>query len=518
MAVPLNLDLPPSARLELGDAPPKSLLARLLPILDDLGGALDQDQLLSRLCRHTAEQLDAPAALVLLTDLDGLRVASVVGLPDSVLGGVTVPPPPELAARLFHGGLVVIGDLHRTLDLEPRLDSLLCDLRTVMAAPLRTRGTMVGVLAVAFNEAHRPLPSADRELLGLLAGHGGQALGHVQAYREAIDGQRRLSAVIGGLADGIAVLDVLGMVNAWNPAAERLTGLSAQDVVGLPFPLPLGTPDAPVEHHLGEGRWVEVAANSVSEIPDLQVVALRDISRQKALEAAKTMFVAATSHELKTPLTVIKSFAEWLRDNVETASPERRKLALDAVVSSADELHQIVEQILLTTRTEAGALDIDPHPVELGRLVEAVAENFSVVGKGHELIINRPGEPVIVRADVHAVRTGLGQLLENAFKYSPDGGRITVTAVDRHDGMAEISVQDEGIGLAPGEADYLYVAFYQGETRAKSRVRGGVGLGLSIVRRLAEAQGGSVGASGEPGQGARFWFTLPIDDLTTPDN
>ena len=163
------------------------------------------------------------------------------------------------------------------------------------------------------------------------------------------------------------------------------------------------------------------------------------------------------------------------------------------------------------------ALDIEPRAVELGRLVEAVAENFSVVGKGHQLVIERPKDPVIVRADVHAVRTGLGQLLENAFKYSPDGGVITVTAVDRLDGMAEISVSDQGIGLAPGEPDNLFVAFYQGQTRARSRVRGGVGLGLSIVRRLAEAQGGTVGAQGEPGQGSRFWFTLPIDDPNTAD-
>jgi signal transduction histidine kinase len=116
-----------------------------------------------------------------------------------------------------------------------------------------------------------------------------------------------------------------------------------------------------------------------------------------------------------------------------------------------------------------------------------------------------------VWADPQAVRTALGQLLENAIKYSPDGGLVTVAVGLLPGGdVVELSVTDQGIGLAPGEEDYLFMPFYQGETRSRSGVRGGVGLGLSIVRRLVEAHGGRVGASGTPGKGSRFWFTLPV--------
>ena len=102
-------------------------------------------------------------------------------------------------------------------------------------------------------------------------------------------------------------------------------------------------------------------------------------------------------------------------------------------------------------------------------------------------------------------------------KYSPDGGYIIVTVSQVPDpseqsalGMVRFSVRDQGIGLAPGEEKYLFMPFYQGETRSRSGVRGGVGLGLSIVRRLIEAQGGQVGAAGEPGQGSEFWITVPV--------
>jgi len=348
----------------------------------------------------------------------------------------------------------------------------------------------------------------------VLASCGGVAIGNSMAYENVVRAEQHHAGVIDGIADGVAVLDDYGLVTAWNNAAAELTGVRAVQAIGRPLPLPLAPVGEPTEHQLGDDRWVEL---TVSPLDEGQVVSIHDISHQKALDAAKTLFVAATSHELKTPLTVIKSFAELLRENVERAEPARRATALDAIADSAEELRQIVEKILLTARTEAGAIDLDVAPVEPTGLIEAVAGQFRVAGRDHSLVVDLPDALPLVLADIQAVRTALGQLLENAFKYSPDGGTVTVQAEPTPDGSAiEVSVADHGIGLASGEIDYLFTAFYQGETRTRSNVRGGVGLGLSIVRRLVESMGGQVGATGEPGQGSRFWFTLPLDPGAAP--
>jgi signal transduction histidine kinase len=411
--------------------------------------------------------------------------------------------------RVVAGGRYVVADVHTSPAVTGEVRAVLGPLHTAVLTGVVAKGQLVGALAALYNEVNHRASADEEELHDVLAGFAGVAIANASAYDTVVRAEAHHAAVIDGIADGVAVLDEAGRVTIWNTAAAELTGIPATEAIDRPFPLPRGEPGLPLEHHLGDGRWVELTA---SPLDGGHVVALHDISRQKALDAAKTMFVAATSHELKTPLTVIKSFGEWLRTNIDTAEPERRQMALDAIADSAEELRQIVEKILLTARTEAGAIDLDLQPTEPTRLVRAVANQFSVAGKNHRLDVDLPRVLPLVLVDLHAVRTALGQLLENALKYSPDGGTVRVTARNLpDDGGVEVSVSDQGIGLAPGESDYLFMAFYQGETRARSGVRGGVGLGLSIVRRLIEAMGGRVGAEGEPGQGSRFWFTLPLD-------
>lgn len=326
----------------------------------------------------------------------------------------------------------------------------------------------------------------------------------------ALQPPKNWPAVVDALAGGLAVLTEDNIVTVWNDTAETLCAIPRDEVLGRPFPLPLGAVGEPVEHELADGRWLELTPTSFS---GGLVVSFQDITRYRALESAKTLFMASTSHELKTPLTVIRSFAEWLLGKGADADADRQRQAIEAIANGAEELRQLVEKILLTARTEAGAVELNPEALDPLRLVQAVADQFAVVGSGEDLVVELPPWLPEVIADRQAVRTALGQLLENAFKYSPAGGKVRVSAELAEDGEAvEISVSDEGVGLQPGEADYLFVAFYQGETGQKAGVRGGVGLGLSIVRRLVEAMGGQVGADGKPGEGSRFWFTLPSAD------
>ena len=299
---------------------------------------------------------------------------------------------------------------------------------------------------------------------------------------------------------GIAMLDAEGTVTLWNQAAAELTGLDSVDVVGQPFPYRTGTADDAVEV-LIDHRPFEITERPRPDGGSL--VELRDTSREAGLDAARMMFLASISHELKTPLTAISGFARWLQ--TQQTRTEQQADAIDAIVGAVDELQGLVEKILLSARTESTADDLVVERTEVVPLLSAIAEGFAVPDSAHPLSIDVTDPTLAVMCDRRAMRTAVGQLIENAIKYSPEGGSIVLGAASADDGRIEISVKDHGIGFGRGDADFLFVAFYQGDRP----VKGGVGLGLSIVRRLIEAQGGSVHATGQPGVGATFTMTLP---------
>ncbi len=312
---------------------------------------------------------------------------------------------------------------------------------------------------------------------------------------------KRLQEAFDAFGDGVVIVDPAGCVTSWNPAAARLTGLAIEDVVGKPFDLMTGSGQDPAEIHI-EDRWIEVVASEFET--GGAVIQLRDVSQARSLDAARTMFLASTSHELKTPLTAIGGFAHWLKTHLD-GDLEQRASAVDALTSSVDELTSLVEKILLSARTEIGADHVAVEPTEVVPLLSAIAAPFDIPDASHPLVVDVEDPTLSVRCDRRAMRTAVGQLIENAIKYSPNGGEIRLGARSVDGGRIAITVQDQGLGLDPNEADYLFMAFYQGHEHSK----GGVGLGLSIVRRLIEAQGGTVAATGRPGDGATFTMDLP---------
>ncbi|MDY7101862.1 MAG: PAS domain-containing sensor histidine kinase [Actinomycetota bacterium] len=461
---------------------------------------------LSRLAHDDAPVAVCRAAADLL-GVDAAVVALDIG---------TGPDPADLVVVHGEGGLAAcIGRRFGVDGLEALVrpgsattivevgDGPLTDDGPVTLVAARDGSGTTGVLALRC-----PRPSGEAaDVASMLAARLGGALSSARGMAAVARSEAREQAVLDAIADGVAVIDQRGRVVAWNRAAENLTGLGAASAIGRPMPFESGTVDEPVEHDLGDDCWVEVVAQPLGE--DGRVVVLRNISRQKALDAARTMFFAATSHELKTPLTVIRSFAEWLADQEGPVDAERYGMAVRAIADGAGELNQLVEKILLSARSEAGRLDLHLQPIDLRGLAREVAHRFDVPGR-HDVALELPDEVARAQGDVQAVRTVLGQLMENAVKYSPDGGTITLGISAGDDGVT-VRVTDEGIGLQPGEGEYLFVPFYQGETRSTRHIKGGVGLGLSIVRRLIEAMGGTVGADGVPNEGSTFWFTLPFE-------
>lgn len=496
-----------------------ALVDRLLTVIGGINAELDHDLVLGRICRACVDLVGSDAAGFVTFDQQQARFTAGVGFGAEAMGMAVAFDAEALASIAADPQRLVVHDVQEDLGDRPDVVAALGGRRTLVMLPVLARGQLAGGLIVLFEPPGHQLTAEQWAVLDLLAGHGGAAIANAVAFEAALRREAHEQAVIDAVADGIATLDETGRVTGWSRTAMLLTGVPRDAVLGEPLPFPVGTPDDPAEHVAGDGRHLEIVA---TELDRGQVVALRDVSRQKALEAAKAIFVAATSHELKTPLTVIKSMAEWLREGGETVDGSRRRTAYEAIATSADELYRIVEKVLLTAKTEAGYTDLRPTVLDPGRLVRGAAAPFDFPGGQHELVVEADDDLPAVWADQQATRTAMGLLLENAVKYTPDGGEITVSVqplTEPASGEAQVrfAVRDQGIGLAPGEEEYLFMPFYQGETHIRIGVHGGVGLGLSIVRRLVEAQGGRVGASGAPGEGAEFWFTLPAADADHDD-
>jgi signal transduction histidine kinase len=331
------------------------------------------------------------------------------------------------------------------------------------------------------------------------------ALTNAMAFEEVVRQRAHERAVIDGSADGIAVLDVQGNVKQWNPAAHRITGMPASEAMGAPAPFPLPEPGERRTHKLASGRWLDVLCTVLGDSGE-RVVDFRDVTAAKELEEAKDLFLATTSHELRTPITVVQGFAATLASRWDQLSDVDRRSAVRTIAERAGSLGRLVEQLLLGARAGADQLPVSNGPFDLAALLRAAVISFDALSEKHEVVADIPADLPQAHGDSMATDIIVGQLLENAFKYSPAGGKVTVCA--RVTGPTiEVDIADEGIGINPGDHERIFERFFQGETGDRRRF-GGVGIGLYIVRRLAVAQNGTVVARSRPGGGTTMRLTL----------
>jgi signal transduction histidine kinase len=231
----------------------------------------------------------------------------------------------------------------------------------------------------------------------------------------------------------------------------------------------------------------------------------REVATLKKLDRLKTELLGTVSHELRTPLAAIKGYATTLLQH-QRMNGELRREFLGVIDSESDRLEELINNLLDMSRLEAGVLKVDPAPVKLGRVVQNAVQRAQHLTLEHEIVLDWRGDPWI-RADVPRVIQVLTNLLNNAIKYSPDGGRIGVSGRTRG-GQLQISVSDPGVGIPPREVDKIFDRFHRVEGDLARRVSG-TGLGLAICRGLIEAHGGRIWVESEPGVGSTFMFTLP---------
>jgi signal transduction histidine kinase len=346
------------------------------------------------------------------------------------------------------------------------------------------------------------------------------AVDNARLYREA-ERQARASLVVEHVADGVLLVNRDRLIRLWNPAAEQITGLSADEALGR-LAAEVFTEWAAIE---GLAESDELRANTLAvnvndralwlsitgvAFDDGSVYAFRDLTEERAVETLKSDFVSTISHELRTPLAAIYGAALTLRrEDVVLAEPQRTGL-LEVIASESDRLARIVNDVLWVSKLESDGLRtaIEPRdPVELARSVVEAARHYIPPSIKLELKTPKQGVP-LVAADGDKVRQVLTNLVENAVKYSPDGGRVTVklSAVGR---CARFSVRDEGLGVPPSEHRRIFEKFYRLDPDLTRGV-GGTGLGLYISRELIERMGGRIWVESSGSGGSTFVTELPL--------
>jgi signal transduction histidine kinase len=240
-----------------------------------------------------------------------------------------------------------------------------------------------------------------------------------------------------------------------------------------------------------------------------RVFAFRDISRERVVEEMKSEFVNAVSHELRTPLTSIYGFAETLLRGELGFDEAERETFLRYIGSESERLIRIVDDLLSVARLEAGTLAVALAPIDVGEAARAaVAAADEQSGGFHRFDVDVEPADLTVRADREKLGQVLSNLLDNAVRYSPEGGIITVAARTRGT-TAEITVSDEGMGINPTDRQRIFAKFFRAERVLSAQ---GTGLGLFLVRGLVTAMGGRIWVDSEEGRGSRFTFELPLDD------
>ena len=479
------------------------VVRKLGDVVADMTAQRDLEAVLDRIAASLCELTGADAGGFVLIEEGRLRLVSMDGLP-ATLRGRTADLPTSLVGELMRSGRTVMMATDESGGFHDLIWSALPGLHTIALALSHVGDRPYGALYALYSRGK--VGHVELELLELMAGHAGVALTNAMAFEEVVRQRAHERAVIDASADGIAVLDPDGLIRQWNPAAHKLTGMSADEVAGMPPPFPVPEPGGPtLTHRLPSGRWLEVMCNGLNGKQE-QVVDFRDVTAAKELEEAKDLFLATTGHELRTPITVVQGFASTLASRWDKMSDVDRRAAVQTIAERAGLLGHLVEQLLLGSRAGADPLTVTNGAFDLGQLLRRAVVAFRPLSERHTLTADVPDDLPQAYGDMRDTDVIVDQLLENAYKYSPDGGAVTVRA--RVSGeWIEVTVDDEGIGIAPGDHERIFERFVQGEAGDRRRY-GGMGLGLYIVRQLARAQGGEVAASSLAGGGTRMTLQL----------
>ena len=472
----------------------RSYFSAFSPLLDEAGRPVDD----------TILALSSPARIVSATREEVTRILFVVAIGIGAvvlalawLSGRRITRP--IQRLTLAAGSVREGDLSARTDVRGEDE--------------------VGQLGETFNEMTAALQRNTNDLR--------EAALEEQALRA------RIETIIQSMADGLVAVGPDHKILAFNPQAEALTGIAADDAVGKPvrevldardthgqtFPLPIfdfaeGSVDGVFLERKGADRVPVAVDSAVLRGPDGEpgggVAVLRDMTREREVERMKSEFLSNISHELRTPLTPIKGYAELLGKKAMPA--DKTKQFAGGILEGTLRLERIVELLVDFSALEAGRLAPRTKPVDVAGIVEGLAENLRKRSTQHEVVVDVKARLPRILGDERLLRRSLEEVVDNAIKFSPHGGTIRLEAKGASGNgrgrSVQVSVADEGIGIAPEDLSKIFSDFHQLDGSA-TRTYGGLGLGLAFVQRIVEAHDGSIEVTSEPDKGTRLTISIP---------
>jgi PAS domain S-box-containing protein len=394
-----------------------------------------------------------------------------------------------------------------------------------LVAPLIARGRTLGTISLGTIEGQPRFDESDLAMAMELARRISLALDNARLFSEAQE-RAHAAEALEYVDDGVILVDEAGIVRLWNPTAAISLRRPAVEAVGRPIAELLGDwqslqsripvasePQAgasraqtlPVEVQ-GEERWLSISA---VRFPGGTVYAFRDVTDERAVEQMKTDFVSTVSHELRTPLAAIYGAAMTLRRRDVTVDESQRDRLLEVVSSEADRLARIVNDILWASRLESGRMSIAIERCDAAATAAEVVDVLrSRAPEGIEVAVSKARGLPQVAADPDKLRQILTNLIDNAIKYSPDGGRVEVE-IGRSGGRVRFRVTDHGLGIPPAEQDRIFEKFFRLDPNLTRGV-GGTGLGLYISRELVLRMNGRIWVDSDGRTGSSFFLELPV--------
>ena len=393
-----------------------------------------------------------------------------------------------------------------------------------------TDQTTIGVLHV-FNKRYGNIfIEEDINLLQRLARNTTAVIQNAQIFREVVEEKEELEHIIESVYAGLMMANKHGSILQMNASARSMFGIQRSDVLGRPYYEVIEDPkvkdiiarsiDANEEIaeeisliHPGGGERIYQVQTALVRGEDQQPIGsvsiFNDITEIRGIDRMKTAFVSTVSHELRTPLTAVKGFISTLLADAEGYyDTDTRREFYQIIDTECDRLTRLISDLLNVSRIEAGhALDLNPKPVQITELVEKVVSIQKSYTDRHTFGLDIDEDLPTIVADEDKVDQILTNLTNNAIKYSPDGGKITISARKDGNGIM-VSVADQGVGIPKDHLPRIFDRFHRVDNTDTRQV-GGTGIGLYLVRHLVESHGGKIWVESEAGKGSTFIFTLP---------